>query len=131
MQWPVATDGQTLRLTWAALGTIIVAAIVYLSTAQIDLPAEGGADKGEHLLAYAVLTFWWAQLVVERRARCVVAIAAIGLGIVMEFTQSLLPYRSAELADAVASAAGALIGWAAAPPRTPNIVTHLTKVLHR
>ena len=117
-----------LDVTWAVLGAAIVAAIIYLSTARVDLPSPGeGSDKIEHALAYGVLTWWWSQIVVSRRGRAVLLVAGVTLGVALEITQSFIPYRSAEVLDAVADAAGALIGWAVAPPRTLNILERIRK----
>jgi VanZ family protein len=112
-----------LDAIWAVLGAAIVAAIIYLSTARVDLPSPGeGSDKIEHALAYGVLTWWWSQIVVSPRRRAVLLVAGVTLGIALEITQSFIPYRSAEVLDAVADAVGVLVGWALAPPRTLNML---------
>jgi VanZ family protein len=81
---------------------------------------EGGlhADKLVHLAGYAVLMFWWAQLVVRRRWRLALAVALYGLA--LEGLQGLTPNRLPDAADALANTAGVLLGWLAAR-YTPNL----------
>jgi hypothetical protein len=63
---------------WLATGWLLVASIIYLSLApappSIDLP-EG--DKLEHVLAYAVLMFWFAQMYYRTRSRLLFAVGFI------------------------------------------------------
>jgi VanZ family protein len=76
---------------------------------------EGGEshiDKLAHLLGYALLMFWWAQLVTQKRWK--LAIAVVLFGIAIELLQGLTPERQPDPLDALANAAGALLGWLAA-----------------
>jgi VanZ family protein len=74
-------------------------------------------DKLEHaaaflilqLLAYRALSYVWPDR--SRKARAWWgALASLGVGVALELYQLGLPHRSAELADAVADAAGAALG---------------------
>ena len=105
----------TLRRLWLAAGCAIVAAIVWLSVtpAPPDLEVTQG-DKIGHLLAYAVVMFWFAQLHAAVRIRVAYAIAFVALGVALEFVQGALGYRSFEAWDMVADAAGVGAGWLAA-----------------
>jgi VanZ family protein len=82
-------------------------------------------DKVSHLVGYAVLMFWWAQLVVTRRWR--LAAAVILFGIVVEGLQGLTPNRQPEVLDALANSCGVLLGWLAARllPNLPRWIAPL------
>jgi len=108
---------------WLATGWLLVSSIVYLSLVpappSIDLP-EG--DKLEHVLAYAVLMFWFAQMYYRTRSRLLFAIGFVLLGVALEFLQGLTETRQFEIADMIADAAGVMLGWMIAPPRTGNVL---------
>lgn len=90
----------------------MVAAVVWLSLApsppQVDI--EGG-DKLGHLAAYGVLMFWFAQLYARRMPW---AAAFVAMGVVLEFLQGWLGYRSFEVPDMLANSGGVLLGWGGA-----------------
>jgi len=71
-------------------------------------------DKLEHLLAYGTLMFWFCVLYRPLRVRAFYAAGFIAMGIALEFVQRWLGYRSFEVADMVANAAGVGLGWGAA-----------------
>ncbi|MDP2029880.1 MAG: VanZ family protein [Thiobacillus sp.] len=76
-------------------------------------------DKVVHLLGYALLMFWWAQLIIERRWRLALAVALFGIAI--ELLQGLTPARLPDPLDALANTGGVLLGWLAAH-LSPNLV---------
>ena len=80
------------------------------------------ADKLVHFAGYAVLMFWWAQLVVERRWK--LALTVVLLGIAIELLQGLTPARQPDPLDALANSCGVLLGWLAAR-LLPNLPGHL------
>ncbi len=88
------------------------------------------ADKLAHLAGYALLMFWWAQLVTERRWRLAVAVALFGIAV--EGLQGLSPNREPDALDALANSAGVLLGWLAAR-FSPNLPARLAALpaLHR
>ena len=90
----------------------MVAAIVGLSLmpAPPEMGIEGG-DKLGHLLGYALLMFWFAQLYLRR---VFYAAGFIAMGIALELAQGGLGYRSLEGYDMLANSAGVLLGWGAA-----------------
>lgn len=68
-------------------------------------------DKIGHLLAYGILSAWAVLIFRTRRAWWCSALALLALGIALEFAQGALTnYRSADPYDALADAAGILIG---------------------
>lgn len=88
-------------------------------SAPLPLPeAFSLSDKIGHVLAYATLAGWAAQLFARRRALASSLIALVALGIVLETLQGALTVtRLADPADAVANTLGVLLGGAIA--RTP------------
>ncbi len=74
-----------------------------------DLPSTGW-DKGNHVLAFTVLTVLGCRAYPERIAA--VLAGAILYGGLIEVLQSFTHYRSAEWADLVADAIGVIAGRA-------------------
>lgn len=109
------------RTLWLAAGWLGVAVVTYLSLVpnppEIDL--EDG-DKLQHLIAYAGLMLWFAQIQTGGADRWRTALLLVGLGIVLELAQALTGYRTLSTADMAANTAGVALGWLAAPPRLPN-----------
>ena len=94
---------------WASVGWILVLLVVYLSLVP-NPPAPvtfDHADKLEHALAYAALSFWFCQL--YGRLRVIVALA--GLGIALEYVQGWTGYRMFDVLDMQANSVGVLLGW--------------------
>ena len=116
----------TVRRLWSAAGSILVALVIYLSLTPrpLEIPVENG-DKLGHMLAYATLMFWYAQIYARFGSRVRLAIALVAMGIGLEFLQRLTGYRSLEVQDMLAGAIGVLAGWIAAPPRLPWFVDYL------
>ncbi len=115
---------------WKAAGWGAVVLIVYLSLTpippQIDI-AQG--DKLGHLAAYGLATLWFAQLYSGRWQRWGLALGMVALGIALEYAQRATGYRTFEVADMLADAAGVALGWLAAPPRLPNLLAWAQKRL--
>ncbi len=88
-------------------------------------------DKFGHGLAYATLMSWFANLYEVSARRMQFAIGFIALSIALEFVQRWTGYRSFEVADMVAGAAGVAAGWIFAPPRVPNYLRGTEKFLLR
>jgi VanZ family protein len=67
-----------------------------------------GGDKLGHFAAYVALTFWFGQIYTSSRVRLTIAIGFVMLGISMEYLQRCGGYRTFEIADMQANAAGVL-----------------------
>lgn len=113
------------RALWFGIGWTLIASVVVLSliSLPVTLP-QAQSDKAGHVLAYAVLMFWFCQLYTRRGARFVLALALLGMGCGLEFVQEAVG-RSFEYRDMLADAAGIAAGWAAAPPRTPHVLARI------
>jgi VanZ family protein len=86
----------------------------------------GHTDKIVHLVGYALLTFWWAQLVTRQRWK--LALAAVIFGIVIELLQGFTPDRQPDVLDALANTCGVLLGWLIARA-LPNLPSHFASRL--
>ena len=101
------------------MGWLLVAALVAVSVGTVpsDLPETTHADKVAHLLAYMLVMGWFAQIWSSRSALFVHACFLVVLGIGLEMLQGSTDHRTADPLDALANAAGVVLGWLAA--RTP------------
>lgn len=115
-----------LHRLWVGIGWFGVVLLLYLSlTPQPpEIPIDQG-DKFGHAFAYAMLTYWWAQLLHAGRQRIRLAAALLALGIAIEYVQGWTGWRSFDYYDMLADALGIAIGWLTAPPRTPDLLALL------
>jgi VanZ family protein len=122
-----------LTRAWIAAGWAGVIGIIVLSLIPSPpelIPVEQG-DKVEHVLAYATLMFWFAQVYVRQPRRIVAAVLLIALGIGLEYIQGWTGWREFSYADMAADAVGVAVGWLLAPPRTRNLLTFADSLLTR
>ena len=121
---------QTLRRAWRIVGFALIVLVIWLSLtpSPIEIPVEQG-DKLGHLTAYGTLMFWFAQLDVGRRTRLLYALGFVALGVGLEFVQGMTDYRMFEAADMVADTSGVLLGWLIAPPRGPDVLGFMQRML--
>ena len=119
---PLALNSRA-RPLWLIVGWLLVLLVIVLSLAPVpvDVPVEEG-DKVGHVVAYAALMFWFANLFETLNRRSMLAIGFVVLGIALEFVQGWTDYRTFELADMAANALGVAMGWVLAPPRLPNFL---------
>ena len=116
-------DELKFRPLWLVLGWCLVAAVVYLSVGHTTVaPNVANGDKIGHFVAYGALSLWFLQLFRRAPQRAGACIGLIALGVTLEGVQSFLPYRSFDPMDMLANACGVVVGWAAAPPRLPNLL---------
>ena len=108
---------------WRMAGWLGIVVTLLLSLMP---PTLGGddthIDKVAHLLGYAVLMFWWTQLVTQRRWK--LALAVVLFGISIELLQGLTPDRLPDPLDALANTGGVLLGWLVARI-SPNLPARL------
>ena len=93
---------------WLALGLLFVTLLVVLSL--MPHPPQvahfRGNDKLFHFAAYVATTFWFGQIYTRTGARWAIAFSFVVLGISLEFLQRQSGYRTFEVADMGANAAG-------------------------
>lgn len=114
---------------WRIAVVIAVAVIVVFGVVPTHATLQAVAGEGEdaatvagHFLEYLVLGFVLPLALSSGPPRLRVILVAgllcLGLGVAIELAQLALPYRSAQLSDALVDAAGAALGlvlvsWAA------------------
>jgi VanZ family protein len=119
-----------VRRVWRTVGVGLVILVIWLSLTPhpIEVPVEHGDTLG-HVAAYATLMFWFAQLDSRHRIRLAYAIGFVLLGVALEFAQRLTDYRTFEVADMCADAVGVLFAWVASPPRGPDVIGFVERML--
>jgi len=116
------------RINWARLwrvgGWLGIAITLALSLGPPTVGEdESQLDKLAHLAGYALLMFWWAQLITRQRWKLAAAIMLFG--VLIEGLQGLTPDRLPDVLDALANAGGVLLGWFAAR-LLPNLPQRLS-----
>jgi VanZ family protein len=93
---------------WFGLAIIGLLALGVVSL--IPAPDLGGNDKIGHFISYAMLSAWFSLLVEQRKSLWSILFGLIVYGLLLEFLQGLISYRSGDLADAVANSLGVITG---------------------
>ena len=93
----------------AIMGIVLLGTLTPLSTRPI-IVLNLLDDKSAHLAAFAVLMLWFCG-VFQLRYTPLVAVGLVLFGLVIEWLQSFIPYRSAEFADLLFDGGGIVVGW--------------------
>ena len=97
---------------WLASGG--VAMVLVLVFALVPMSGVPGldvlSDKTLHFFVFMLLMIWFSG-VFRLRMSPLVALGLAGFGVLIEVLQAQLPYRSAELADALFDFGGIATGW--------------------
>jgi VanZ family protein len=113
-----------------AAGWFMVAAIIWLSL--MPSPPDPGiehADKLEHVLAYAMLMFWFCQLHAGWRTRLAYAIGFVAMGVGLEFVQGALAHRTYEAFDMLANGLGVAMGWMVAQASGTRVFARIERLI--
>lgn len=95
---------------WLVAGWLLVFSVIMLSVLPGAIDLRGNmSDKTGHMIAYLVLTIWFAGVYNKSRYPWIV-IGLIGLGGALELMQGRFFHRSAELVDLFANCVGIAIG---------------------
>lgn len=97
----------------AFFAALIVVGVLLLLPAE-DLPETNVSDKLEHTAVFAVLGLLGRWAFPGRRDGRLLVFGLIGFGIACEVLQTWVPGRSASGLDAIADAAGVLLGFGVA-----------------
>lgn len=99
---------------WLLGGALWLALVSIASLLPVDGPQFAGAptDKLMHLIVYAAIGAWFAAHPEGRWF----ALLAIGVGLELEWLQSLTEFRAAEGLDFLADALGVGLGFLVAHP---------------
>jgi VanZ family protein len=107
---------------WLAIAWLLVLSVIVLSLVRVAADPRPHGDKLGHILAYATLMFWFAQIYSLGRTRLLIASGLALMGVALEIAQGFTGYRSFEYADMAANTIGVALGWLVGPPRTPNVL---------
>lgn len=116
-----------LKKIWLAIGLVAVGAIWYLSLMHSppeiinEVPME---DKGSHFFGYLAVSFWFFQIY-EPHYFKFVTLSFIVMGVLIEFIQGSLGYRSFEYFDMVANSIGVVAAWIIASFLTHQLLIKL------
>jgi VanZ family protein len=95
-------------------GTAFVLLVIFLSLTPKPLQVpDVGPFKAGHMLAYAWLMLWFAQLTAMRR-RLAIGVALAAMGVVLEYLQDFTGHRTFAYTDMRDNALGVAIGFALA-----------------
>ena len=101
---------------WLGIGLAMVAMVFVLSI--ISVPPEIKSfmvqDKIMHMVAYAALMGWFAQIFRHDLTRLVLVLGFIVMGVGIEFLQGMTATRHFEVIDMVANTSGVVLAWALA-----------------
>jgi hypothetical protein len=97
------------EIYWQIIGWILVMIILWLSLTPkpVQLPDIFGWDKGQHMMAYGTLMYWFGMCHV-RHWRWPLFLACLGIG--LEFVQGWSGLRSFDAYDMLANFIGVVIG---------------------
>jgi VanZ family protein len=99
------------RRIWLLLAWGMVVSVVVLSLIPVEVDLGEGRDKIAHFLAYGSLSLGFGMLFGGRARQLGIALAFAAMGVALEFLQGLTDYRTFEIADMIANAIGAALGW--------------------
>jgi uncharacterized membrane protein YccC len=108
------------RRSWLLLGSGMVAGVIVLSLIPVEVDFGEDSDKVAHFFAYGSLSLWFGMIFAGRGWQLSIAVAFVALGVALEFLQGLTEYRTFAIADMVANAIGAVLGWGLAQTPLKN-----------
>jgi VanZ family protein len=108
------------RRIWLLVGCGMVAAVVVLSLIPMEVDLGEDSDKLAHFLAYGSLSLWFGMIFTGTSRQFGITVAIVALGVVLEFLQGLTGYRTFSIADMIANALGAALGWGLAQTPLKN-----------
>lgn len=127
------SSGLAYQGLWLAIGASLILLLLYGSLAPAKaLPPLGGSDKFWHAGTYFVVMAYFSQIYAPLRARLLIAVALISLGVSIEFIQ---PYVNRQfdwfdaLANSVGVAAAFLLSLSPLGSTLRNIDSRLKRLL--
>ncbi len=101
---------------WLAFGLLLVSGVTYASVASVPQQVTSLVlnDKLTHVVVYAGLMGWFAQIFRHDLTRLIFVFLLIAMGIGIEFLQAANPSRQFEVLDMVANTCGVVLAWALA-----------------
>ena len=96
-----------LSAWWLTVGVVTVLAL--MPAEHLQFPALDWWDKGQHAIAFLILTAWALWLRPQTQFRVVLGMLVYGAG--LELAQWLVGWRYAEWADLLADTVGIGMAW--------------------
>jgi VanZ family protein len=117
------------RTIWLSLGILYISFILIVSL--IKMPATeisiSHIDKIVHFLLYFILVGWFTQLYRSTKLYLFILLAAISLGLSIEYLQGMTAYRSFDWLDALANSIGAGCAFLLAKTELNNLLLYIDK----
>ena len=107
----------------------MVVAVVVLSLIPLDVDLVENEDKLAHFVAYGSLAFWFGMLFEGWGRQLGAALGFAAMGVALEVLQGLTDYRTFEIADMIANAIGAAVGWGLAQTPLRNVLEWLERLI--
>ena len=98
----------------------MIAGVVVLSLIPVEVDLGEDSDKVAHFFAYGSLSLWFGMIFAGRGRQLGIAVAFAALGVALEFLQGMTGYRTFSIADMIANAMGAALGWGLAQTPLKN-----------
>ena len=112
---------------WLTVGWLLITVVIFLSL--WPKPPEPlsfkHSDKLAHLIAYSILTLWFANMYRQRSRHLLLGVTFIALGMFLELLQGLTEYRTFSYGDIVANSSGVLLGLILASTNLSSTLMHL------
>ncbi len=118
---------------WLGIGLAMVATVFVLSIVSVPSAVKSFMvqDKVMHMVAYATLMGWFAQIYRHDLTRLVLVLGFIAMGIGIEFLQGMTATRHFEVIDMVANTSGVVLAWALAYTWVGEVLPWLEKRFNR
>src|SRR5213594_60298 len=107
----------------------MVVAVVVLSLIPLDVDLVENEDKLAHFVSYGSLAFWFGMIVEGPGRQLYAALGFAAMGVGLEFLQGLTDYRTFEIADMIANAIGAAVGWGLAQTPLRNVLDWMERLI--
>ncbi len=118
-----------LKPAWRCIGAALVAAVIYLSLTDAFPPylqIENDLKLG-HILAYAVLVLYFAQLIINSRIGWFISGFFVVMGIILEYIQGITWYRTFSYYDMFANILGVSVGFILSKTPLVNSVKYIDR----
>ncbi len=113
-----------LKRLWLGIGALLIGGVAAASVVAVPTPVQAFMldDKLTHLVVYAGLMGWFAQIFRHDLTRLLFAALFTGMGVAMEFLQAMTPSRQFDILDMVANTSGVVLAWALAYTWVGNLL---------
>ena len=120
----------TFTRLWQAIAWLGVVAVITLSLTPKppQVPGVFAWDKGQHVIAYATLMWWFRQVFAPRRSWVVFLVM---LGVALEYIQGWTGYRYFAYGDMAANTLGVGCGVMLVSTSLGRTVTRIDRVFSR